>query len=45
MRAREGRNAGRPWVRVADRLFLGGCTLAYAVLIVSVLAALRMVAA
>ena len=44
MRADTGKDGGRPSVRLADRLFVGGCTIAYAVLIVSVLAALRMVA-
>jgi hypothetical protein len=39
----EGRN--RSLGRVGDRLFVAGCTLAYAVLIGSVLAALKMYAA
>ncbi|MFI4933986.1 MAG: hypothetical protein ACHP7N_05175 [Caulobacterales bacterium] len=36
------RRSASPASRLADRLFLGGCVAAYAVLIGSVLAALRL---
>jgi hypothetical protein len=38
------RNTRRPAARISDRLFVGGCTVAYLVLIGAVVVALRLYA-